>query len=82
MKEPTINVLSGWPASLCQEDAASYVGISRTQFVKICKLYPDKLRAFNLLGGGDPRWSRDAIDEFLLWRKSIGVEERQHGRAG
>ena len=74
--QPTIIVIQSWPSIMDSETAAAYLGESKSQFIKICRLYPDRLRSFNLLANGETRWDRDDIEMFKQWRKVIGVERR------
>lgn len=56
------------------KEAAYLLGMKETAFRETVKLYPDKLRAFNLSPNGRAVWSREDILSFREWRKSIGLE--------
>lgn len=73
MSEPIV-LVKVWPEALGQKEAAICLGVSESQFKKLVRLYPDKLRPFNLLPKGDPRWLKRTLDEFLAWREVVGVE--------
>ncbi len=71
-----VAVIQAWPAVLDRHTAAAYLGESETQFIKIVRLYPSRLRSFNLLENGETKWLRDTLDAFLEWRESVGVERK------
>lgn len=75
MIEPTLTVIQSWPSVLGAETASVYLGVSKSQFFKLVKMYPEKLRSYNLVPNGDAKWSRESLDEFRMWRESIGVEK-------
>lgn len=74
MPSPAITIVQDWPGVMGAEVASAYIGVSRSQFFKLVKLYPDRLRTYNLVPNGDVKWSRESLDSFRLWRESIGVE--------
>lgn len=76
MNPPEITIVQAWPAVLDTKTAAAYIGESPSQFIKIVRLYPTRLRSYNLLPNGETRFDRADIDAFIAWRKGIGVERR------
>lgn len=64
------------PDVLKADEAAFLLGVKETAFRELCRTYPDRLRAFNLLPGGQRLWSRDDVLAFRDWRRTVGVEPR------
>ena len=72
----TVVHLQDWPHAMDRQTASAYLGVSESQFQQILRTYHDKLRAFNFLPNGDPKWSRETLDDFIKWREAIGVVRR------
>ena len=77
MQPPNVSIVQGWPAVMGADVASSYLDVSRAQFLKLVKMYPDRLRTYNLIPNGDVKWSRETLDAFRVWREAIGVEKRR-----
>lgn len=73
---PEVVILQDWPACLGEAEAARYLGISKSQLVRVVRENPGKLPTFNLLPNGDTMFRRETLDEFLAYRERVGVERR------
>jgi hypothetical protein len=76
LPSPSLTVINEWPAVMGTADAAAYLGESTSQFTRLVRLYPNKLRTFNLLPNGEVKFRREDIDAYIEWRQSVGVERR------
>lgn len=74
LPSPAVTIVNEWPAVLGRHEAAAYVSQTPAQWERITRLYPDRLRTFNLLPNGETKWRRVDIDAFLDWRQSVGFE--------
>ena len=77
MSSPAVTIIQDWPAVMGRTEASAYLGISETQLANLTRTYPDRLRTFNLLPGGDVKWSRETLDAYTRWREKLGYERRQ-----
>lgn len=62
------------PLDVDEAFASAMLSVTKEQFRKLVRLYPDKLRPHNLLSKGDRRWTYRQLQEFVEWREMIGVE--------
>lgn len=76
MIEPVVTVIQSWPAVMTAKVAAAYLDVSVSHLTTLTRTYPDRLRTLNLNPGGDVRFSRETLDEFIRWRESVGYERR------
>lgn len=62
------------PLVYTAEEAADALRISKSYFVQLTQLYPDRLSGLTYRPGGDRRWSKEQIAAFKAWREQVGAE--------
>ena len=74
MTTPATHDPQAVPLTMGLQDAARFVGVSRTEFLRLVGANPAMLGPCNLSAGGQRRWTTSGMERFVALRGAGGME--------